>query len=154
MNVNKVILVGRLTRDPEVKALPSGQQVASFSIATGEKYTDKTTNKVVEKTEFHNVVAWGKTAENIGRYMFKGSQMYIEGKLQTRSWEADGKKHYRTEIIAHTVQFGAKPQGQRQPLDDEFDTANSGGNSPEPHSPPPASHYGDDDEINPEDIPF
>lgn len=150
MNVNKVIIVGNITRDPELKALPSGVQVATFSVATNEVYTDKDGQKQ-ERAEFHNVVAWGKTAENIAKYMRKGSQIYIEGKLQTRSWEKDGQKHYRTEVVAGMVQFGAKPKGDSAPSGevDEF------GDPIEPGQ----SYAGDgggssDGEINPDDIPF
>lgn len=109
MNVNKAIIVGNITRDPELKALPSGVQVCSFSVATNEVYTKD--NEKVEKTEFHNIVSFGKLAENIAKYMKKGSQIYVEGKIQTRSWEADGIKKYRTEIVAQNVQFGSKPKG-------------------------------------------
>ena len=158
MNVNKVILVGNITRDPELKALPSGQSVCSFSMATNEVFKDASGQKQ-ERTEFHNVVAWGKTAENIAQYMKKGSQIYIEGKLQTRSWDDkdSGKKMYRTEINALNVQFGAKPNGgrsgrdgsqeegqgyDRHPLEDEFADA------------PRTESSAGDGEINPEDIPF
>lgn len=121
MNVNKAILVGNITRDPELKALPSGQSVvATFSLATNKTYTDKDGQKQTS-TEYHNIVAWGKTAENIATYMKKGSQIYIEGELQTRSWEDkdSGKKMYRTEIVAQHVQFGAKPGGATKTAGDE-----------------------------------
>jgi len=147
MNVNKVIIVGNITRDPELKALPSGQQVATFSVATNEVYKDSNGQKQ-ERTEFHNVVAWGRTAENIAQYMKKGSQIYIEGKLQTRSWEKDGEKRYRTEVVALNVQFGAKPKGDggSSRSDDDW------GEFDEPSAP--ASGSSDAGEINPEDIPF
>lgn len=149
MNVNKVIIVGNITRDPELKALPSGASVASFSVATNEVYTKD--GQKHETTEFHNIVAWGKTAENIARYMKKGSQIYIEGKLQTRSWDKDGEKRYRTEIVALNVQFGAKPKGDggSQGSASEDD---GWGAFDEPAAPASGSTDGGD--INPEDIPF
>jgi len=146
MNVNKVIIVGNITRDPELKALPSGAAVATFSVATNEVYTKD--GQKHESTEFHNIVAWGKTAENIARYMKKGSQIYIEGKLQTRSWDKDGEKRYRTEVVALNVQFGAKPSGSSSAPAGEDDW----GGMDEPAAP--ASGGSTDGEINPEDIPF
>lgn len=149
MNVNKVIIVGNITRDPELKALPSGAAVATFSIATNEVYTKD--GQKHESTEYHNIVAWGKTAENIARYMKKGSQIYVEGKLQTRSWDKDGEKRYRTEVVALNVQFGAKPKdgsgGGSAPAEDDWGEFN------EPAAPAPSGST-DGGEINPEDIPF
>jgi len=110
MYINKVILYGNLTRDPELKALPSGQNVCSFSIATNRTYKDRD-GKKQEQTEFHNIVVFGKNADNIATYMRKGSALYIEGRLQTRSWEKDGEKKYRTEVVAEIVQFGPKKDG-------------------------------------------
>lgn len=108
MYLNKVMVYGNLTRDPEMKALPSGQNVTSMSIATNRTWNDKD-GKKQEATEYHNIVVFGKQAENCAKYLTKGSGAYIEGRLQTRSWEKDGVKQYRTEIVAETVQFGAKP---------------------------------------------
>jgi single-strand DNA-binding protein len=103
--VNKVIIVGRLGADPESKTLDGGQTVANMSLATSEKWTDKDGNKQ-EKTEWTRVTCWGKTAENCAKYLKKGSQAYVEGKLQTRSWEDEqGNKKYMTEVVAQTVQF-------------------------------------------------
>lgn len=110
MNVNSVTIVGRLTRAPELKALPSGQQVASLSIATDRVFNDRDGRKQ-EQTEFHNVVVFGKSAENCGRYLEKGQMVMVQGRLQTRSWEKDGQKQYRTEIVADQVQFGPKSGG-------------------------------------------
>ncbi|MES2499584.1 MAG: single-stranded DNA-binding protein, partial [Pseudomonadota bacterium] len=98
-SVNKVILVGSLGRDPEVKYMANGEAVANFSMATSENWKDKAGVKQ-EKTEWHNVVAYRKLAEIIGEYLKKGSPVYIEGKLQTRKWEKDGVTRYSTEIIA------------------------------------------------------
>lgn len=107
MNVNMVILVGNITKDPELKKIPSsGQSVCSFSLATNETFTSN--GQKIKKTEFHNITAWGKLAENIAKYMRKGSSIFVEGKLQTRNWEKEGVKHYRTEIVALNVRFGAK----------------------------------------------
>lgn len=103
MNLNKVLLIGNLTRDPEVRSTPTGQTVASFSIATSRKWTDKE-GQQKEQTEFHNCVAWRKLAEIIGQYLKKGSKMYVEGYLQTRSWEdQQGTKKYRTEIVVDNM---------------------------------------------------
>lgn len=103
--VNRVIMVGRLGVEPESKTTTSGQQVTNMSIATSETWLDKDGNKQ-ERTEWTKIVVWGKQAENCAKYLRKGSQVYIEGKLQTRSWEDDqGNKKYTTEVIAQTVQF-------------------------------------------------
>ncbi len=103
MDLNKVMLIGRLTRDPELRTTPSGQTVANFSIATSMRWKDQSGNQQ-EKTEFHNIVAWRKLAEIVGQYLKKGSQIYLEGRLETRSWEAqDGQKKYRTEIVADNM---------------------------------------------------
>ncbi|OGG44689.1 single-stranded DNA-binding protein [Candidatus Kaiserbacteria bacterium RIFCSPHIGHO2_01_FULL_48_10] len=106
MYLNKVFVYGNLTRDPEMRALPSGAQVASFSIATNRVYKNKEGEKQ-EAVEFHNIVAFGRQAEVIGQYLKKGRPVFIEGRLQTRSWETDGKKNYRTEIVVESFQFGA-----------------------------------------------
>jgi single-strand DNA-binding protein len=103
--INKVILIGRLGNDPEVRYTPDGTAVANFSIATSDEWTDKGTNEKKERTEWHRIVAWRKLGEICGEYLSKGRQVYIEGKLQTRSWEKDGVTRYTTEIIASDVQF-------------------------------------------------
>lgn len=104
MDLNKVMIIGRLTRDPESRTTPNGTNVASFSVATGRVWVDKQGQKQ-ENTEFHNVVAWGKLGEIIAQYCKKGKQIYIEGRLQTRSWDdkTSGQKRYRTEIIAENM---------------------------------------------------
>lgn len=107
LNINKVMVYGNLTRDPELKALPSGSNVASFAIATNRVYNDRDGNRQ-EETEFHNIVVFGKQAENVAKYLTKGSSAFVEGRLQTRSWDKDGQKQYRTEIVADSVQFGPK----------------------------------------------
>jgi len=107
MSVNKVILLGRIGQDPELKYTPNGNAVCNFSLATSESYTDKATNEKKESTEWSRVVVWGKLAELCNKHLSKGKQAYVEGKLQTRSWEEQetGKMRYATEILARTVQF-------------------------------------------------
>ena len=140
MNINSALVVGRLTRDPELKALPSGQQVASLSIATSRVYNDRD-GKRQEDTDFHNIVVFGKTAENCGRYLIKGQLVMVQGRLQTRSWDKDGSKQYRTEIVADHVQFGAKAEGRTAVVHDTE------------HTSPKFPEY-PLDEINPDEIPF
>lgn len=116
--VNKVILVGTIGQDPEVKFLTNGNAVCNLSIATSEQWKDKQTGEKKEKTEWHRVVMFGKVAEIAGEYCRKGSQVYIEGKLETREWEKDGVKRYTTEIkvdMQGTMQLlGGKPEGGSQ----------------------------------------
>ncbi len=109
--INKVFLIGRLGQDPRVNHLDNGNTVASFSLATSESYTDKNGEKK-ESTEWHNVVIWGRLAEVVEQYVFKGMQLYIEGKLKTRNYEKDGQRHYVTEIFANNMQMlgGKKEQ--------------------------------------------
>lgn len=148
MYLNKVFLYGNLTRDPELRALPSGQQLASFGLATNRSYKDKNGQKQ-EATEFHNIVAFGRPAELIAQYMTKGRPLFVEGRVQTRSWESDGQKKYRTEIVVENFQFGDGGRG-------------GGGGAPAAHAgttAPAASKESEDiqypdEEINPEDIPF
>jgi single-strand DNA-binding protein len=107
MYLNKVFLYGNLTRDPELRALPSGQQVASFALATNRTFKDKNGAKQ-EATEFHNIVAFGKQADVIGQYLKKGRPLFIEGRIQNRSWDdkTSGEKKYRTEVVVENFQFG------------------------------------------------
>ncbi len=118
MSVNKAILIGRLGRDPEVRYLPSGQAMAKFSVATTESYTDRNQTKQ-ERTDWHNIVVWGKQAELCGQYLKKGREVYIEGRISTHSYEAkDGSgKRYVTDIVAQRVQFlGGRPgAGSEEP---------------------------------------
>jgi single-strand DNA-binding protein len=104
--VNKVILVGNLGRDPEVRSTPSGQPVATFSLATNRRWKDQSGNRQ-EQTEWHNIVCWGRQAEVAGQYLTKGKQIYVEGRLQTRSWDdkQSGEKKYRTEVICENFQM-------------------------------------------------
>jgi len=154
MYINKVFLFGNLTRDPELRALPSGMNVASFSVATNRVYKDRD-GKKQEQTDFHNVVVFGRQADTINQYLKKGSSVFVEGRMQTRSWEKDGKKNYRTEVIADRVQFGPRGSGgggggggRRQ--DDE---TGGGGQQDDQPSLGPGIDY-PKDEINPDDIPF
>ena len=144
MYLNKAMVYGNLTRDPELKALPSGMNVCSFSVATNHVYKDRD-GKRQESVDYHNVVVFGKQAENSAKYLSKGNGVYVEGRMQTRSWEKDGQKQYRTEIVADRVQFGPKNG-----------SAGGGSSSPaaaEDGKAPSVPDY-PEEEINPEDIPF
>ena len=150
MYLNKVTLYGNLTRDPELRALPSGGQVATFGLATNRNFKDKNGERQ-EQTEFHNIVAFGRTAEVIGQYFKKGRPIYVEGRIQTRSWDdkATGEKKYRTEIVLENFQFGAdggKGAGAPSGGADDHHEQSSAKGGDEIKYP--------DEEINPEDIPF
>jgi len=159
MNINKAIIAGRLTRDPELRAMPSGVQVASLSVATNRTWKDKDGSRQ-EASDFHNVVVFGKTAESCAQYLKKGQEVLVEGRIQTRSWDdkSSGEKKYRTEIVAENVQFGAKAEGSP---DDRSDAAPKR-STRAPASKPAASKplAGDKgfeypkEDIDPDDIPF
>jgi single-strand DNA-binding protein len=147
--VNKVILIGNLGRDPEIRHLPSGQPVANFSLATSRRWRDKGGNRQ-EQTEWHNIVVFGKQAEIAGQYLTKGKQIYLEGRLQTRSWDdkQTGEKKYRTEIVCDNFQMlGPKGGGG------EYEPAGAGGASYGGGGGPSDEDYGGgaDEE---DDIPF
>lgn len=172
MDLNKVMIIGRLTRDPELKTIPSGINVCQMGVATSYVYTNKESGQKVEQTEFHNVVLWRKLGEIAHQYLKKGNQIYIEGRLQTRSWDGkDGQKRYRTEIVAdNMIMLGSKnspstgsgpsagypsaaAQGYSAPA------ARPAASSPDPDQSQPAPaeqlptiQQGED--INVEDIPF
>ncbi|MGH9393613.1 MAG: single-stranded DNA-binding protein [Terriglobales bacterium] len=112
-SVNKVILLGRLGKDPELKYTPSGQAVTKFSLATSERWKDKTSGEVQERTEWHNIVCWAKLAETASQYLSKGSSVYVEGRLQTRSWDdKENKRHYMTEVVVNElVMTGGRGEG-------------------------------------------
>ena len=155
MYLNKVIILGNLTRDPELKSLPNGTKVASLSLATNRSWKD-TTGAKKESVEYHNVVAFAKQAEVIAQYCHKGASLYIEGRLQTRSWDAaDGVKKYRTEIILDTFQFGPKTGGA--PTGNYPSSPSPVSDTEAPQKDAPADldtvEY-PDEEINLEDIPF
>lgn len=150
MYMNKALLIGNLTRDPEVKALPSGIKVASFSVATNRVYKDAQGQRK-ESTDYHNVVVFGRQAETAGQYLKKGQSVLVEGRMQTRSWDGpDGQKKYRTEIVADRVQFGPKAGasgGKAAASAPEEDSGGGKGGKDVPVEYPT-------EEINPEDIPF
>ena len=124
MNLNKVFVLGRLTQDPQVRSLPSGNPVASFGVATNRVFYDKNREKQ-EQTEFHNIVLFGRLAEIAQQYLKQGAMVLIEGRIQTRSWEdKDGVKKYRTEIIGENMQMGPKTEGNihsQTPLEEKKD---------------------------------
>lgn len=166
MSVNKVILVGRLGQNPEMRYTPSGAAVANFSVATNETWVDKSGQKQ-ERTEWHRIVVWGKTAELCNQYLAKGRQVYVEGRLQTRQWQdKDGQTKYTTEVQAQTIQFlgsaGQQPMDRPAPVG-AFDGSASGRAPGAPDSPSamsPASS-GLSTQLNPmepafteDDIPF
>lgn len=147
MYLNKAIIYGNLTRDPELRSLPSGMQVASFGVATNRAYKDRD-GKFVESTDYHNIVVFGRQAETCAQYLKKGAGAFIEGRLQTQSWEKDGVKQYRTEIVADRVQFGPRNAGGGVSTGDSSPVP-AGGQAPSGTMP----EYPEED-INPEDIPF
>lgn len=153
MDLNKVMLIGRLTRDPEGKTTPQGTMVTSFSVATNRVWKDQQGNQQ-DKTEFHNIVAWRKLAEICAQYLKKGRQVYIEGHLQTRSWEGqDGKKNYRTEVVAdNMIMLGSKNDAGAPARSSAASGMNITTSAPEAVATPagPVS----DEEIRIEDIPF
>lgn len=150
MYLNKVLLYGNLTRDVELKALPSGQQVGSFGIATNRSFKNKE-GQQQEQTEFHNIVAFGRTAEVMGQYLKKGRPVFIEGRLQTRSWDKDGQKVYRTEVVVDSFQFGPDPIARTAGPDDARKEAADVSSA---NFPSASDVQYPDEEINPEDIPF
>ena len=156
MYLNKAFIFGNLTRDPELRALPSGMNVCNFGVATNRVFKDRD-GKKQEQTDFHNIVVFGRQADTVAQYLKKGSSVFVEGRMQTRSWDGkDGEKKYRTEIVADRVQFGPRAGG----------AASGGGQGGSRNdAPPPADEdmggagggtgidYPKDD-INPDDIPF
>lgn len=153
MNFNKAIIIGRVTKDPEIRTTPSGQSVATLSVATNRVWNSNSGERQ-EKTEFHNIVAWGKLAEICGQYLVKGQEVMFEGRMETRTWEGqDGQKRSRTEIIAENMQMGAKSRG-----------AGEGASYSKPGANAPRESHGEgapakesenfEEEIRIEDIPF
>lgn len=149
MYLNKAMVFGNLTRDPELRATPGGQQVCTFSIATNRVYK-KADGSKAEDAQFHNIVVWGRQAETCAQYLKKGSTAYVEGRLQTRSYDnKEGQKQYRTEIVAETVQFGPRSAGQG--------SREEGSYAPAAAAPKAAKEDTIDypqEDINPDDIPF
>ncbi|MCK5096312.1 MAG: single-stranded DNA-binding protein [Candidatus Pacebacteria bacterium] len=153
MYLNKAIVIGNLTRDPEKKALPSGISVTTFSVATNRVWKDKDGNKQ-ESADYHNIVVFGRQAETTAQYLSKGSSVLVEGRMQTRSWDGqDGQKRYRTEIVADRVQFGPRREGTAVAAPNTqkatSDTAPKSAKKEEIDT----IEYPEED-INPDDIPF
>lgn len=145
MYLNKVLIYGNLTRDPELKSLPSGVQVCSFALATNRVYKDRDGNRQ-ESTDYHNIVVFGRQAETSAQYLKKGAGAFVEGRLQTRSWDKDGVKQYRTEVLADRVQFGPRTGGApSERVSEKPESAD--GTAPAPVDYP-------EEDINPDDIPF
>ena len=157
MYLNKALIIGNLTRDPELRSLPSGAAVTSFSVATNRVWKDKE-GKKQESAEFHNIVVFGRQAETAAQYLKKGNSVLIEGRLQTRSWDAgDGTKKYRTEIVADRVQFGPKRDGGPSSFGKTEDGSGKGmakGPSVANREPELDTIEYPEEDINPEDIPF
>jgi single-strand DNA-binding protein len=149
-SLNRAQIIGNLTRDPELRNTPSGQTVANFGVATSSVWTDAAGQRQ-EKTEFHNIVVWGKLADICGQYLHKGKKVFIEGRLQTREWEAqDGQKRRTTEIIADSMIMLDRPQGGGG-----GSSQGSGASmSSAPSAPPIDKAMGGEQEIKVEDIPF
>lgn len=148
MYLNRAIVIGNLTRDPELKALPSGITVTSFSVATNRVWKDKNGAKQ-ESVDYHNIVVFGRQAEIANQYLKKGASVLVEGRMQTRSWDdASGKKNYRTEIIADRIQFGPRTGGAYAGAPAPATTSGD-----EQKAPMDTIEY-PEEEINPEDIPF
>jgi len=150
-SVNKVILLGRLGKDPELKYTPAGQAVTKFSLATSERWKDKGSGEFQERTEWHNIVCWAKLAETASQYLTKGSSVYVEGRLQTRSWDdKEGKRHYMTEVVvSEMVMTGGRGEGAAR------GAAQSAAGGPRPAPEPSEPSYGGSPvEITDDDIPF
>lgn len=145
MYLNKAIIIGNLTRDPELRSLPSGIKVCSFSVATNRVWKDKNGSRQ-EAADYHNIVVFGRQAETVSQYMRKGNSILVEGRMQTRSWDdKDGTKKYRTEVVADRVQFGPKSSGA---------TPTTGKVEKETEKEELDSIEYPEEDINPEDIPF
>lgn len=149
--VNKVIIVGRLGQDPEMKAVGQGSTVTRLNVATSETWVGKDGQKQ-EKTEWHRITVWGKLAEICGKYLSKGRQVYVEGRLQTRSWEDNGQKKYATEIVASTVQFLGSAQSENSSYGSQSSSGNQNQSSGNDFN---FSDFGPEPSFNQnEDIPF
>jgi single-strand DNA-binding protein len=148
MNLNKVMIIGNLTRDPELRNTPSGQTVASFSVATNFVWTDQS-GQQQKKTEFHNIIAWRKLADICAKYLHKGSKVFIEGRLQTTDWTGqDGVKRYRTEIVTENMIMLDNKGGS--PMGSGMNNSNSGAEA----TIEIPDEISDDEEIRVENIPF
>ena len=155
MNLNKVFLIGRLTRAPELRQTPAGQSVATFGMATNRTWLDQGGQKQ-EKVEFHNIVVWGRLAEICNQYLTKGQLVFIEGRMESRSWQDKAHpeiKHYRTEIVAEGMQMGPRAGGAAGPMPDKNEMA---GNPQKPsiEEVTETIQYPGEEDIKPEDIQF
>ena len=150
MNLNKAIIIGNLTKDPEVRNTPTGKSVASFTVATNQVWNDAQGQKQTQ-AEFHNIVAWGRLSEIVSQYLTKGGLVMVEGRIQTRSWDdQQGAKHWKTEIIAENIQLGPRNSGSgsfNKPSGYNSDSTSQSVSQPK-------TNNGGDDEIRVEDIPF
>lgn len=148
MYLNKALVIGNLTRDPELKSLPGGTQVTSFSVATNRVWKDKNGAKQ-ESVDYHNIVVFGRQAEIVSQFLRKGSSVLVEGRMQTRSWDSpDGKKNYRTEIVGDRVQFGPRSAGSSAPQ------ASAPKAEDKQEAPPIETIDYPEESINLDDIPF
>jgi len=150
------MIIGNVTRDPELRATPSGQSVCTFGVATNRVWKDKTSGERKEDVEFHNIVAWGRLADTCNQYLHKGSKVYIEGYLKTRSWDdqQSGVKKYRTEIVAGGMTMLDRPTGATGNAPAAAKTATTPPPTPAEAGNPPVPTEPAEEEINIEDIPF
>jgi single-strand DNA-binding protein len=157
-SVNKVILLGNLGRDAELTFTPSGQALSKVSLATSRKWQDKNSGEWQEETDWHNLVIWGKTAENLTQYLLKGRTIYVEGRIKNRSWEKDGVKHYATDIVVEDVVLvgnrGDAPAGGGGGEARPRPVAARPASRPVSSGPPPAADDGPHEDIRDDDIPF
>ncbi|OGI27545.1 MAG: hypothetical protein A2359_00110 [Candidatus Moranbacteria bacterium RIFOXYB1_FULL_43_19] len=174
MDLNKAMLIGNITRDPELRSTPSGQSVANFGLATNRVWKDPNSGERRESAEFHNIVSWGRLAEICGQYLRKGSKVFVEGRLQTRSWQGqDGNKRYITEVVMENmIMLDRKPQGtspfqpastnmgasssaqQNRPSASPQNQASQPAPPPQPEEIPTIQIDENQDEVKIEDIPF
>lgn len=155
MDLNKVMIIGRLTRDPELRSTPSGAQVCTLGIATNYVYTNQQTNQKVEQVEYHNVVMWRRLAEIAAQYLKKGRRLYVEGRLQTRSWDGqDGQKKYRTEIVADNMIMLDSGQGGQQSATASAPYLKPKEDASQPSPTEELPTIQQEEAINVEDIPF
>lgn len=166
MDLNKVMLIGNITKDIQMRTTQGGQNVASFSVATNRRWKDQATNDWREDAQFHNIVAWGRLAEICSQYMGKGKKIYVEGRLQTRTWDdpKSGQKKYFTEIVAENIimldsRGGGQPggnysQSQTQPVANPTANESNNVNIPAPEEIPTINIDEDQEEIKVKDIPF
>jgi single-strand DNA-binding protein len=156
MNVNKVLLVGRLTRDPEIRTTSTGQTVASISMATNRFWKDKNGQKQ-DQTEYHNVVLWGRLGEIAGQYLTKGQECYIEGRMQTRKYTAkDGTERRTAEVVAENMQLGSRAQGSSAPRSGFTPSAPAQNQAAQsaPAEALPTINLDEEEEVKIEDVPF